>query len=96
MSQDIPSSAAPAAERDHDAPTPGAALVRQGVFTDEEYASALSRSEQSGHSIWTALRGVVSLILPGRARPRGRAEAGQEPHAAGADPDRGEETIAKQ
>ncbi len=45
---------------------PEASLVHQGIITGEEYASAVGRHEESGHSIWAALRGAVRLILPRR------------------------------
>jgi len=43
--------------------------VQQGIISDEEYESAVQRSEQSGHSLWKALRDA-NLIIPGHARPR--------------------------
>jgi len=77
----------------HEVPLVGSVLVQQGIITDEEYASALSRSEQSGHSIWTALRGT-RLVLPDRKRGAGGAEPSNEemPRGttiAGDDQDRG-------
>lgn len=42
-----------------------AALVQRGVITDEEYASAVKRSEQSGYSVWKALRDI-NLFFVGR------------------------------
>ena len=75
------SSAAPAAGRAQGDPTPRAALVQQRIITDEEYATALVRSEQSGHSVWTALRNVAGRILRGRAHASGQPEAGQDPTA---------------
>lgn len=86
MIQELRRSDEPASEPGHEGPQLGRSLVHDGVITDEEYASALSRSEQFGHSIWTALRGVASLILPGRSHPRGWWEAEQEPPASGAGP----------
>lgn len=47
------------------------ALVQQGVITDEEYASAVRRSEQSGYSVWRALRDI-QFFFAGRS---GRREA---------------------
>jgi len=51
-------------------------LVQQGIITDEEYAAAVSRSEQSGHSILTALRGT-SPVLPHRSPSGGWPDMGQ-------------------
>jgi type II secretory ATPase GspE/PulE/Tfp pilus assembly ATPase PilB-like protein len=68
MGQDPKPSPRSETRRGPEVPLGGSLLVQQGIITNEEYASALSRSEQSGHSIWTALRGA-SLILPGWARP---------------------------
>lgn len=53
---------------------PEASLVHQGIITGEEYASAVGRHEESGHSIWAALRGAVHLILPRRPYFFGRGE----------------------
>jgi type II secretory ATPase GspE/PulE/Tfp pilus assembly ATPase PilB-like protein len=53
---------------------PEASLVHQGIITGEEYASAVGRHEESGHSIWAALRGAVRLILPRGPHFFGRGE----------------------
>src|SRR4051794_27759011 len=68
MSRDHESTVAPGPGPLRTDAGPEQALVQQGIITDEEYASALSRSEQSGHSIWTALRGL-SLIGAHQATP---------------------------
>src|ERR1044072_887530 len=51
-----------------------ASLVHQGIITGEEYASAVGRHQQSGHSIWSALRGAANLILPHRAHLIGQRQ----------------------
>ncbi|MBX6313559.1 MAG: type II/IV secretion system protein [Isosphaeraceae bacterium] len=64
---------------ERDAPPLGALLVQQGVITEEEYTTALTQSEQAGHSIWTALRGI-KLILPRRhSRADSQSEAAPAP-----------------
>jgi hypothetical protein len=68
MSHDPDVNPRPATAPGEDLPQPVSLLVQQGIITDEEYAAARGRSEQSGHSIWTALPGT-SLVLPHRARP---------------------------
>jgi type II secretory ATPase GspE/PulE/Tfp pilus assembly ATPase PilB-like protein len=50
-------------------------LVQQGIITDEEYASAVNRSQQSGHSVLTTLRGT-SLVLPTPDRTDDRCGGG--------------------
>lgn len=51
------------------------ALVQQGVITDEEYASAVRRSEQSGYSVWRALRDI-QFFFAGRSGWREAATTG--------------------
>jgi hypothetical protein len=77
MGQDPKPSPRSETRRGPEVPLGGSLLVQQGNIIDEEYASALSRSEQSGHSIWTALR-AASLILPGRAGPVGKGGPSNE------------------
>jgi len=50
-------------------------LLQQGIITDEEYTAAMSQSEQEGHSIWSALRGLNVFLSP-RGPSGDRAGAG--------------------
>lgn len=62
-------------------PLRASALVRDGVITNEEYTSALNRSEQSGYSIWRALRDINFIFL-GRTGRRERSTT-EDDSAAG-------------
>lgn len=46
---------------------PGDSLLHEGIITSEEYRSAVGQQDQTDHSIWSALRDAVRLILPSAA-----------------------------
>lgn len=78
MTQDMLSNKSPGAED----PAPANALVEQGVITDEEYGSALKRSEQSGYSVWRALRDI-NFFLPRPSITARGAKTPDDPVRAG-------------